>query len=124
MPSYLAASQCDASKKEKDCEEALEGVKMIEFEQACEIASRHFGMNTSSSCLDGAWEARDGWWFAPAGACEESGRSLLNRYLGHPSDAHECGKVFVWSDCGLLQSLTGGPLGADVTEEIPKRYRV
>jgi len=67
---------------------------MIEFKDACEVASRHFGMTAASSCIKRAWELSKEWVFEPASrkehgiAVDKANGALRESLLPYKSRLH------------------------------------
>ena len=76
------------------------------FDNACEIASRYFGMNNESSCIERAWDKGKEWVFEPVGASRSLGRTAVS----------------VDKSVGFLIQFAV-PMGVDVTHLVQWKYR-
>ena len=81
---------------------------MLTLDEACEIASCHFGERIGTSCIEQAWSARECFFFKPA----------ADSAFPHVAPR----AVSVDKRNGLLRECLIG-WGKDVTEKVPLSYR-
>ena len=84
---------------------------MVTFSEACEIASRYYGMNCLTSCIGRAWESRKEYFFEPALNSGVYGEGTSRRW-----------RISVNKDIGYITE-TQIAFGEDATDRILWKYR-
>ena len=79
---------------------------MIGFNDACEIASRHFESNCDSGLFKQAWRSDEGWYFKSFGRNRNKHRRL----------------IFIQKDSVVRDAITTKN-AVDVTNQLDERYR-
>ena len=98
---------------------------MIEFDQACELASRYFGLHCATSCIGRAWSLPSYWIFEPANIDRfgKERRTSWNLPLGLAFKPEKM-RLTVDKNIGLVEEHPGLlPVGAVAcTDSISEKY--